>query len=186
MRILQQCNGDVSLNIQSHSLAHTHISKTNTKIPTAKVMERHSISYIEPSPNSLLRSFSIPSQPSSPHHALHPRPLRRSPYRQHRPPDYSQNRPNPAVDAPSLSGRPCHSVDRYCQSDCWVSVNDATRALQMLKESHLRTRQRWHRHRRRFSRARGCRIRWLLNRLFAGYGGRGGRLVGGGRAMEGG
>ena len=54
----------------------------------------------------------------------------------------------------------------------------------MLKGSLLRTRRRWRRHRRRVFRARGCRSRWLLNRLFAGYGGRGGRLVGGGRAME--
>ena len=135
---------------------------------------------------SLLHNVANPSQPSSQHHGPLPRPLHHSPYHQHRPPDCSQNHPNPAAGAPSLSRRRRPAVGQYCQSGCWVWVNDATRARQTLKESRLRTRRRWLRRRRRVFRARGCRSRWLRNRLFADCGGRGGRPVGGGRATVGG
>ena len=56
----------------------------------------------------------------------------------------------------------------------------------MSKERRLRTRRRWLRRRRRVFRARGCPSRGLPSRLFAGCGGRDGRLVGGGRVTVGG
>ena len=169
--------------------SHSHTPKTDTNIPTAKVKEcRHSNILHAPFPRSVASSTttSTPSQSSSRHHGHPPLPLRHLPYHQHRPPDCLQNHPNPAADVPSLSGRRRPSVSQYCQSDCWVQANDATKVLQMSKESHLRTRRRWLRRRRRAFRARGCRSRWLRNLLFADYGGRGGRPIGGGRAMVGG